>query len=175
MKSELRQKTLVSCPTAQAAKRVEAFVKSYGVVEGDTATIPFGFELLTTKGGGELHVAHSISLCVSIESKPAETNAVFKVDWKPSNSGLYPSFDGHLAIEDEDYDSFWLELHGTYRPPLGMLGSVFDAIAGKRIAAQSARDFLAKMASSIEAGFQADEAAKPQRRKMQQNSAIELA
>jgi hypothetical protein len=159
--SELRQMTLVSCPTAQAVKRIETFVKTFGVVTGGVTTIPFGFDLASTDGGGAVRVEHGVRLHVSIEGSPSNVNQVFAIDWKPSTGGPFPSFDGELTIENENYDSFWLELRGTYRPPFGVLGSVFDAIAGKRIAAQSARELLAKMASSIEAGFQADEASKP--------------
>jgi hypothetical protein len=161
MTSSLRQMTLVSCPTAQAAKRVEAFLEQNGAVEGHVARIPFGFDLMAPEGDGSLRVQHGVALDVTIDSKPGDLDATFNVDWKSSEGGPYPSFHGQLAIENEDYDSFWLELRGTYRPPFGILGSVFEAIAGRRIAAQSAREFLAKMASSIEAGFQADEAAKP--------------
>jgi hypothetical protein len=152
--------TLVSCPTAQAAKRVEAFLEQSGVVEGHVARIPFGFDLMA-EGSGSLHVQHTVSLDVTVASKPGNLDATFKVEWKPSEGGPYPTFHGELEIENEDYDSFWLELRGTYQPPFGMFGTLFDALAGRRIAAQSAREFLAKMASSIEAGFQADEAAKP--------------
>jgi hypothetical protein len=161
MTSSLRQMTLVSCPTAQAAKRVEAFLAQNGVVNGHVARIPFGFDLMAPNGDGNVRVQHAIALDVAIDSKPGDLDATFNVEWKSSDGGPYPSFHGQLAIENEDYDSFWLELRGTYRPPFGLLGSVFDAVAGRRIAAQSAREFLAKMASSIEAAFQADEAAKP--------------
>jgi hypothetical protein len=154
--------TLVSCPTAQAAKRVEAFLEQNGVVEGHVARIPFGFDIMTAaKDAGSVHVQHGVALDIAMDSKPGILDATFNVEWKSSDGGPYPSFHGELAIENEDYDSFWLELRGTYQPPFGIVGSVFDAIAGRRIAAQSAREFLAKMASSIEAGFQADEAAKP--------------
>jgi hypothetical protein len=161
MTTSLRQMTLVSCPTAQAAKRVEAFLEQNGVVKGHVARIPFGFELMGPAGSGSVRVQHGVALDVTIDSKPGNLDATFDVDWKSSEGGPYPSFHGQLAIENEDYDSFWLALRGTYQPPFGLLGSAFDAIAGRRIAAQSAREFLAKMASSIEAGFQADEAAKP--------------
>ena len=161
MTSKLRQMTLVSCPTAQAAKRVEAFLTQSGVVKGHVARIPFGFDLMPVEGAGGVHVQRAVSLDITMDSKPGNVDATFNVDWKASGGGPYPSFHGELAIENEDYDSFWLELRGTYQPPFGFLGSVFDAIAGRRIAAQSARELLAKMASSIEAGFQADEAAKP--------------
>ncbi len=161
MSSSLRQMTLVSCPTAQAEKRVEAFLKENGAVNGHVARIPFGFDLMASDGAGSLHVGHGVALDVTIDSKPGNLDATFKVEWKSSDGGPYPSFHGQLAIENEDYDSFWLALRGTYQPPFGLLGSVFDAVAGRRIAAQSAREFLATMASSIEAGFQADEAAKP--------------
>jgi hypothetical protein len=163
MTSNLRQMTLVSCPTAQAAKRVEAFLEQNGVIEGHAARMPFGFDLMS-EDAGSMRVQHAVSLDIAIDSKPGSLDATFAVEWKSSEGGPYPSFHGELAIENEDYDSFWLELRGTYEPPFGVLGTVFDALAGRRIAARSAREFLAKMASSIEAGFQADEAAKPAER-----------
>jgi len=161
MISHLKQKTLVACPLAQSKNRVTQFMKDNGCASGSSLRIPLGFDLMAPGGDAKMRIDHVVALDLVIASRVSDLEARFEVEWKSNDGGPYPAFHGELVIENEDYTSFWLILEGTYEPPFGVAGSTFDAILGKRIAAQSARELLARMASSIEAGFQADEAAKP--------------
>ena len=160
MVSRLKQKTLVACSMTQGKNRLMQFMKGNGCKDGTSLEIPLGFHVLAPGSDADMRVAHTVVLDIRISSRPAEYEARFDVEWKPSSGGLYPSFSGELSIENENYDSFWLVLEGTYEPPFGVIGSAFDAVVGRRIAGQSARELLARIAASMEAGFQADEDAK---------------
>jgi hypothetical protein len=50
-----------------------------------------------------------------------------------------------------------LELSGTYEPPLGLAGMVFDAVLGQRIAQETARELLRKLAATIETQYRVTE------------------
>jgi hypothetical protein len=85
----------------------------------------------------------------------------YAVTWASEAGGPYPTFSGDLAIESgDDYDSFYLDLRGSYAPPLGAVGAAFDLVLGHRIAEHSARNLLAMIADSIEADFIAVEQTK---------------
>jgi hypothetical protein len=161
MVSHLKQKTLVACPVAQARSRIAEFIKQNGTDGGTSLHIPLGFHLGEREGAVAMALERPVVLDLTLTTRPSDLEPRFEVSWQPGDGGPYPTFSGALEIENEDYDSFWLVLEGTYEPPFGLLGSAFDAIVGKRIAAQSGRELLARIASFIEAGFQAAEAEKP--------------
>jgi hypothetical protein len=161
MVSHLKQKTLVACPVAQARSRIAEFIAQNSTHDGTTLHIPLGFHLKGPEDATALAVERLVALDLTMTTRASELEPRFEVEWQPRDGGPYPRFNGELTIENEDYDSFWLVLEGTYEPPFGLFGSAFDAIVGKRIAAQSGRELLARIASSIEAGFQTAEAEKP--------------
>ncbi len=161
MVSHLKQKTLVACPVAQARSRIAEFIAQNSTDGGTSLHISLGFHLSGRDGGVAMALERPVALDLTLRTRASELEPRFEVAWQPSDAGPYPVFTGELSIENEDYDSFWLVLEGTYEPPFGLMGSAFDAIVGKRIAAQSGRELLARIASSIEAGFQAAEAEKP--------------
>jgi nucleotide-binding universal stress UspA family protein len=51
----------------------------------------------------------------------------------------------------EDPSRSYIELDGTYVPPLGTIGEVFDAAIGHQIPQSSAREFLRDLKRTIEA------------------------
>ncbi len=76
---------------------------------------------------------------------------ISEVRWAPKGGGPYPTFDGSIRIQaDENYGSCTLILKGTYEPPLGALGQIFDAALGRRIAKATARTLLRELADAVE-------------------------
>jgi hypothetical protein len=53
------------------------------------------------------------------------------------------------ALPGEDGTTL-LVLEGRYRPPLGLLGLIFDQILGRRIASATAARFVDRIANEIE-------------------------
>jgi hypothetical protein len=94
--------------------------------------------------------------------RPQDMAPRFAVHWEAEGDGPYPVFDGFLTVEGgDDYDMFRLALNGTYQPPLGVAGAVFDLVLGNRIADQTAHELLSETAGVMEARFANEEAAKP--------------
>lgn len=94
--------------------------------------------------------------------RPQDMEPRYAVHWGAEAGGPYPIFDGVLAVGGaDDYNSFSLDIEGTYEPPLGLAGKAFDVVLGQRIADATLGALLAEIQVSIEARFQAEEAAKP--------------
>jgi hypothetical protein len=62
-----------------------------------------------------------------------------------------PSFEGTLTVRaGEDYDVSDIVLDGTYTPPGGAIGALFDEIAGRRIASATLGALLDGVARDLE-------------------------
>jgi hypothetical protein len=95
---------------------------------------------------------------------PMHFDQPWSVRWTPVGGGPYPDFDGELTVRaGEDYTAAVLELKGTYRPPGGVAGAAFDAVAGGRIAAATAQHLLEDVGNEMEARYRREEAEKRSR------------
>lgn len=57
------------------------------------------------------------------------------LSWKAaSREGLFPSMSAELSLSPMTFAETRVELDGVYRPPLAVVGRVFDAAVGHRIA-----------------------------------------
>jgi hypothetical protein len=63
---------------------------------------------------------------------------------------LFPVMDAELHISDVEANHIELRLVGEYRAPLGTVGAIADAVAGRRVAQRSVRGFLADVAKRLE-------------------------
>jgi hypothetical protein len=63
---------------------------------------------------------------------------------------LFPVMDADLHVSDLDGGHIELRLAGDYHTPLGAVGAVADALAGRRVAEKSVHDFLADAAQRLE-------------------------
>jgi hypothetical protein len=59
--------------------------------------------------------------------------------------------DGELRISHVEGHQIALRFVGEYRSPLGALGAVADAVAGRRVAEKSLHGFLAEVAQRLQA------------------------
>jgi hypothetical protein len=93
----------------------------------------------------------------TVATGPAHVDEPIGVRWTPFRGGIYPSFEGELRVleGDRSYPSI-LELEGHYTPPLGMLGSAFDAAVGHKIAETTAQYLLKGLARGIVARLRSD-------------------
>jgi hypothetical protein len=59
----------------------------------------------------------------------------FGLSWKAAtHEGLFPSMSADLALSPMTFAETRIEFEGVYRPPLAVIGKVFDAAVGHRIA-----------------------------------------
>lgn len=159
--SNISERTTVHCAVNQAARHLTRYFAARGNSDGDIARVHLRAEVPVpgVHGGFSLERT-AIATLVPSHSLGAMLPR-YAVTWAPENAGPYPRFAGSLSVaSSEDYDSFDLVLEGSYEPPLGAVGAVFDAVVGHRIAESTARNLLATIADSIEADFCEVESAK---------------
>jgi hypothetical protein len=64
-------------------------------------------------------------------------------------AGLFPAMDATLTAYPLSAGETQLDLHGRYRPPLGVVGSALDALAGHRVAEAAVLRFLQDIARAM--------------------------
>jgi hypothetical protein len=160
--SVLHLKRAVACVSCQAPQHLERWFAEHA--EGDlcvlTLRAPIALPGLPKLAVGRDCVFHVVQTRV-----PGSMIQQYTVDWESANGGPFPRFQGTLSIlNDEDYESCFLGLDGTYRPPLGLLGSEFDFAIGHTIAERCGNDLLERIGTSIEQSYRGVETAKANRR-----------
>lgn len=92
---------------------------------------------------------------------PMHFDQPWKISWSPAENGPYPDFDGMLTVRaSDDFTNCMLELEGVYTPPLGAVGQIFDAVAGKKIAEATAQSLLQAIGQGMLGRYHQEEAAK---------------
>lgn len=106
-------------------------------------------ELRVEIGGG------AITHRVDAEVGPMDTGPTslqVPVHWRAAeHPNRFPVMDGELHISDVSGNHIGLRLVGEYCTPLGAVGAVADAVAGRRVAEKSLRGFLAEVANRLRA------------------------
>ncbi len=111
--------------------------------------------------GSARGIEKEVVVTYAARSDPMHFDDPWYIHWAPDGGGLYPEFDGELTIRaDQDYPTSIIELTGSYVPPLGIVGAAFDAVAGSKIAAATARTLLKTIGDSMERGYAAEAAGK---------------
>jgi len=105
--------------------------------------------------------AKDVDVTVRPSVDPMHFDQPWNITWAPHGGGPYPTFVGTLTVRaDEDWNVAALELVGSYEPPMGAAGKVFDVLFGARLASATAKDLLAEIGQRLEAHYHRDEAAK---------------
>jgi hypothetical protein len=75
-----------------------------------------------------------------------------EIAWKAvSAAGLFPSMEATLSVYPLSAQETQIDLHGRYRPPLGVVGNALDAVVGHRVAQASVLRFVQDVAARINA------------------------
>jgi hypothetical protein len=147
----ITDKTLVHAPLASASAFLQAVLAAHPAPGGSGARILLRAAQAEQSAIITLHPLHH----------PEDMTPRYGVHWEAEGGGRFPIFDGELVIEaDEDYNTFFLVLNGTYVPPGGLPGYVFDAVIGHRIAQEAAHGLLNEIGTETERRFAEQEAAK---------------
>ena len=64
--------------------------------------------------------------------------------------GLFPALDADIRLSDEDDGTVRVELTGSYRPPLGALGTELDRLVLHTVATATIRALLARIAAVLD-------------------------
>jgi hypothetical protein len=71
--------------------------------------------------------------------------------------GLFPALDADIRLSDEDEGKVRVELTGSYRPPLGAIGTELDRLLLHTVATATIRALLARIAAVLEGRVERDE------------------
>ena len=97
---------------------------------------------------GEISLGAEIAISVnSIEERERQVSApeatILHIQWEAAKSPrLFPLMKGELSVYPLTGKETQLDFFGHYEPPLGILGSAIDALAGHRIAEATVDHFL---------------------------------
>jgi hypothetical protein len=73
-----------------------------------------------------------------------------KLAWRAALApAIFPSMEADLDIYALSAEETQLDLHGLYRPPLGLIGAAMDTLVGHRVAEASARRFVEDVAKFL--------------------------
>jgi len=92
---------------------------------------------------------------VRIEARPIGDSQhlcdLIEIAWAPEGALVFPRFEGRLSVwSDEETHVTYVELDGSYTPPFGAAGQLFDLTIGRRIAQATAREFLKDLKQALE-------------------------
>lgn len=94
----------------------------------------------------------------------ANFTARYRIAWDAGTTAQgipTPGFDGTLTLRaGEDYSSCEIVLEGTYQPPGGAAGALFDEFAGRRIASATLGALIDGVGRELEADHRDIEAGK---------------
>jgi hypothetical protein len=106
--------------------------------------------------GGRAAVHQEVEVSVGAPCA-ADGEAWVPISWRPlGHRKALPSFEGIIEVRG-DQDDAALSIVGTYRAPFGIVGRFGDGLVGRRIAHQSLRTLLQRLARRID-GCVLDEA-----------------
>lgn len=160
--SELIRTVNVQCPVSQAKMHLDHFFDEHVVAKDEADGAKSATLTLKAPGfPGGATLQHDVNVRLLRHKRPVDAFDTIDVNWEVPDSTMYPRFAGTLSVEaNDDYNTFTLALRGAYTPPAGIVGQVFDAVVGHRIAEATADHLLGEMRDSIEHSFHRVEAAK---------------
>ena len=148
--TRLRETVAVAHPAESAQEGLERF---FGALQG-----PDGVSRLRLRvpvDGAAKEFGLNLEREVVIEARRARDhqnlNDLIRIDWSPEGATVFPRFAGTLVVcGNEAPGRSSIELDGTYEPPLGAAGQIFDAAIGHTIAQATARELLNDLKTAIE-------------------------
>jgi hypothetical protein len=143
--SEIHECLTVLCPFDRMPGAAAAYVASLPVEDGK-AVIPIRVSI------GDVVVERRADLVLK-HARAYPGYEIMDILWQPHDGGPYPTFRGVLSVEEEGGTHCRLDLDGSYEPPLGIAGAVFDAVVGHRIAVSAARTLLEEIKTGCELAF----------------------
>ena len=141
--SELRESITLDIPPDQAERCLFDFFERHRTADG-TIRIPLQV----------MHLGHPVTVHLRKQRDAQNLNDEIAMGWDPGADEPFPSFEGRMILWSETPAQTCLELRGTYEPPLGGPGKVFDDALGRALAKSTARNFLLTLAQGARECFQ---------------------
>ncbi len=138
---------VVRCPFSVAHDYAEDFFAD--AARGVEMRVPLR-DLVPTAGG---HLRRPVRLVAERrpdEHEPGRAHDALEIDWT-AGTRFFPDFRGTLRLRIASVETTRLSLEGTYQPPFGPFGLIFDMVAGRRIARATMHDLLRRLGEAMEA------------------------
>ncbi len=145
--SRVAVERVVRCPFSVAHDYAEDFFADAS--RGVELHVPLR-DLAPTRRGQLRRRVRLVAERVRDYDAPGRVNDQLEIDWS-AGTRFFPDFHGALRLRIETVETTRLSLEGTYQPPFGALGSVFDLAAGRRIARATMSDLLKRLGDAMEA------------------------
>lgn len=100
--------------------------------------------------GAQVHIDSQLTDDVSDTSRKHDA---LLLSWKPPAARVFPGFHGALTVRPAGRGTS-MRIHGSYEPPFGAAGRVFDTLAGRFIARLTMRRLLRDIARAVERRWQ---------------------
>jgi hypothetical protein len=145
--TSLAEQIPIDVPLNRAPFFLERFFTERRTPEGNETTLH-----LTVPGLPRgVTLEHDVLATFVREGRWKSWNDAAELSWHADGGGPFPTFHGELKIlADEDYNSAILAIKGSYTPPGGAAGRVFDATLGRKIAHGTAQQLLRELKSAVE-------------------------
>ena len=157
--TSIQERVYVSCPFGKAPSYLNYYLDELAKSSGAAgAVLRLSVPLAEFGIPSNLSVSRDVVAQFEPPDEKVYGLARTPVRWKPEGGGPFPDFSGVITVEqDERYGSCALVLEGSYEPPLGAVGEVFDAAMGRRIAKRTARELLRMLHKRLEEDWSSDQ------------------
>ena len=147
--TRIRDHISVRCHVDEVQRRLERYFRQRENSAG-VAHLRLRVPLHGLPGLKGLALEHGVRVIARRERDEQNLNDLIRISWEPEGDGPFPRFAGTLVTwaEHNPTRSF-IEIDGTYTPPLGVPGEAFDEAVGHAIATRTVRAFLEDVARDI--------------------------
>lgn len=149
---ELRETVSLDVPQRQAEECILAYFER-SRTPGGVIEIPLHVMLGDFGIPGDLLLGRTVTVHLSKRRDAQNLNDEIAIRWDPGEHEPFPSFSGSMVAWSEKPGTTLVELRGTYEPPLGTAGRLFDDAIGHVIAKRTARQFLLTLAEGAQTCF----------------------
>lgn len=150
MTSHVAAQRRVRCPFSIAPAYAANFLRRFGAEPLETV-IKLPFVALGLPFPGALK--RKVRLRFRIQDDNSDTvrqHEAIRIVWW-SESALLPNLSGTLRFRVAKPAETLLIFEGTYQPPFGTAGAIFDRFFGRHLATATARDLLVRIGDALEA------------------------
>ncbi|HLJ83850.1 MAG TPA: hypothetical protein VKT51_06750 [Candidatus Eremiobacteraceae bacterium] len=145
--AEIHERLYVNVPFSRAPRYFEEFIRAH---QAGQLSLSSGIELRTPIPG-QIEMKKTVQVTFREVADPGHLVDRTELEWHPVDGSPVPTFSGSIVISaDENHSMCCMTLEGMYEPPLGKLGSIFDAIVGNKVARDTARRLLDSIAEDME-------------------------
>lgn len=146
----LAEEVPLALSAATARRRLVGYLRDEGLQNASVEAFGEGRHLLIRAG------VAGLSKEVQVQVLPAYMHGdtmVAPLRWVATGptGAMFPQLDANLEVAPVDADTSILRLMGTYRPPLGAVGTTLDRVLLHRVAGATSRALLQQLSDALSA------------------------